>query len=137
MSRPGGFQGARPRPATRGLWRAAAGWALWAVTFSMLYAGHALGCRMAAGGPLLAPLHAPPLAGAVAWGLGVVWALCIAGHGVLLARSLRRAREAAGSERDASDVRPLANVTWVMDACAMAATVVTGLPVMTVAACTP
>ncbi|WP_144631116.1 hypothetical protein [Bordetella genomosp. 13] len=126
------------RSATRGLWRALAGWSLWALTLTTLYAGHALGCRMAAGGPLLAPLQAPPLAGAVSWGLALVWLSCIVAHVVLTTHSLRRARAAAATGRGGSEAaRALTGAAWMMDACATVATVVTGLPVITAAACVP
>lgn len=127
----------RGGPSAPSLWRAVAGWSLWAVCLSVLYAGHALGCRMAAGGTILSYFPAPPMSGAVSWGLAVVWAVGIVAHAVLAARSWRRMRiVSSAGQRAAGNAGALAMLAWVMDASAMAATVVIGLPVIAVPACT-
>lgn len=117
--------------AAPGLWRALAGWSMWAVCLTVLYTGHALGCRMAA---LLE--GSASAAGTVSWLLVATWAVFLGGHAVLAVSGWRRMRAMQPTSGVGSyPARSLALLTWAMDASAAAATVATGVPVVVVPAC--
>ncbi|NYT43223.1 hypothetical protein [Pollutimonas thiosulfatoxidans] len=126
------------RPAQRRptLWRALAGYSLWAVCLTILYAAHALGCRYAEAAGSVAMLHAPAMGGLISWALAVVWLVFIAGNVWLAMQSWKR-WHGAGNQQDPTTVATsrLARVTVALDVSAVAATLVTGLPILLVPAC--
>lgn len=122
-----------PAPAATppGLWRVMAGWSLWALALCVLYGGHALACRYAGA----AAVASQPPDGVGGW-LLVLWGVFIAGHIALTAGSWRRLRTVrASAPADPKGNRYTALLTCVLDASALCATVVTGLPVAVVPAC--
>ncbi|MVW78274.1 hypothetical protein [Bordetella sp. 02P26C-1] len=116
-----------------GLWRAVAGWAVWAVGFTALYVAHSLACRYV-GGAGIAPLPASGVGVSLLW----LWAAFVAANGVLVALSYRRWR----SSRAASSTEPeaghfIAKLVFGLDISAMCAMLATGIPVFMLPACLP
>ncbi len=113
-------------PRTPGIWRAMAGFMVWAAAFVVLYTGHALGC-------LYVPSTFTP-AGLTAV-LMVLWALHLAACAVLAVHSGRRS---CGMRREGSAAAPsrfMWRATFLTDALALLAVLVTGLPLLAFPAC--
>lgn len=145
------------------LWRAFAGFGLWAVGFTVLYTGHALACTWVAtpsGG--VGELFG--MAGGVTWLLVGIWLFFLLWLGVLTLRSGLRARtvrhqvaKRVEHRRDGDapcddfrlqnpdssgwvqaqrrSLRFMVNLTFAVDMTAVVITVVSGLPIVLTPAC--
>lgn len=121
------LQHGRPGTPVPGVWRAILGFIVWATEFVVLYVGHAVGC-----------LYVPPVhPSAVTAALLALWVLHAAVGAILAWRSggqWRRLRHSQGAQVHA---RFMWRVTFLIDASALGAIVVTGLPVLAFPACSP
>jgi len=120
-----GWNASSPSP---GVWRAIAGFIVWALAFVVLYVGHALGC-------LYVPSSIQPAT--VTAALLVLWAAHLAAGALLAWRSGGR----SWLLRHDGDRRPRACFMWratfLIDAFALGAIFVTGLPLLAFPACHP
>lgn len=114
-----------------GLWRAVAGWAVWAVAFTVLYAGHALACRYV---DLGNPETLTPTG--VTSGMLMLWGAFALANGFLTAKSWMRSRQVT-TRKDRPSLRDefMCRLALVLDATALCATIVTGLPVLVTPVC--
>ena len=113
-------------PRTPGVWRAMASFIVWALAFVVLYVGHALGCLYVPS--TLAPASLTML-------LTALWALHLAACAVLTQRSGRRS---CGMRREGNgtvQARFMWRVTFLTDALALLAVLVTGLPLLAFPVC--
>lgn len=116
-----------------GLWRLIAGFILWAVAFVVLYVGHALGC-------IYVPHGAQ--ASTVSFALVVLWLPLVLACAALAWRSgcrwraARHSRAAYNTHETAPARAPfLWRATFLIDAGALAAIIINGLPVLAFPAC--
>ncbi|TFL10005.1 hypothetical protein CSC67_18300 [Pusillimonas caeni] len=123
-----GMRGWNASSSSPGVWRAIAGFIVWASAFVVLYAGHALGC-------VYVPSSIQPAT--VTAALVVLWAVHMAAGAALAWRSGGRLRLL----RHDGDCRVRARFMWraafLIDASALGATFVTGLPLLAFPACHP
>lgn len=111
---------------TPGVWRAIAGFIVWSTAFVVLYVGHAVGCLY-----VPSSLQAP----AVSAALMALWAAHMAAGAALAWRSAaawRQLRQDAGGHPHA---RFMWRVAFLIDAAALGAIFVTGLPLLAFPAC--
>lgn len=113
------------------LWRAFAGYGLWAICFTVLYTGHALSCTWisSSGNENLAllPVH-------VSGALTGVWVFFIVWIVLLTIRSGRWVRDTRANARRRS-LRFMVALTLIADASAGVAIIITGLPIILTRAC--
>lgn len=111
-----------------GLWRAIAGFIIWAVAFVALYVGHATGC-------LYAPSTFQPAT--LRLGLVVMWLLMLMIVAVLALRSgVRRYGLRDNRSLDAHACFTW-RITFLIDLFALGAVFITGLPLLLIQTCTP
>ena len=111
-----------------GLWRAMAGFIVWAVAFVFLYAGHAIGC-------LYAPVSVQPLT--IRNLLIVLWVVHILFLAALLWTSCRRrnAHLVSSARQKEESVRFMWRVVSLLDVLALVSVLITGLPLLLVPPC--
>lgn len=139
------------------LWRAFTGYGLWAVCFTALYTGHALGCAWisAASGRVLASPVGLTAGLAMIWMFFILWLLVLTVRSGLWLRAISAAQN--GRQHASKDLidrcfqyaphssvwpplwrrsaRFMVVLTLIADASALAVTVVSGLPVVMTPAC--
>lgn len=119
-------RGGDPFREAPGVWRAIAGFVVWAAAFVVLYAGHALGC-------LHAPADMPSFAvSAVLW---VLWAAHLAAGAALAWHGGTRLRRLTRDGDPHGQARFMWRVTFLADVSALGAVFVTGLPLLVFPAC--
>ncbi|MDX3893252.1 hypothetical protein [Pusillimonas sp.] len=123
-----GVRGWNASSSSPGVWRAIAGFILWAAAFVVLYVGHALGC-------LYVPSSIQPAT--VTAALVVLWAVHLAAAAVLAWRSGGRLRLLRHDGERRVQARFMWRATFLIDASALGAIVVTGLPLLAFPACHP
>lgn len=107
------------------LWRAIAGFIIWAIAFVVLYVGHALACRYVINISLVSAT------------LVLLWAIHLAWVTVLAGRSYRHVRRGRSSRVGQEHLRFMWRVTMLLDFFSVGAVFLTGLPVLAVPACLP
>ena len=118
------------------LWRAFTGYGLWALCFTVLYAGHALGCVYGYGvaASSSGAFAATATTTGLFWLLTAIWMFFVLWLMVLFKRNRATfaAPEAQASRRSA---RFMVVLTFVADLSAVAITVISGLPVLLTPVC--
>ncbi|WP_397473363.1 hypothetical protein [Pusillimonas sp.] len=124
--RPGRNDGASwPVP---GVWRAIAGFIVWAVAFTVLYVGHALACLS---------VPSEMRASTVSLALGVLWAAHLLACAALAWRSGGQWRRLRHGHGEGLHGRFMWRTTFLIDVSALGAVFVTGLPLLVFPACAP
>lgn len=112
------------------LWRAFAGYGVWAVCFTVLYSGHALGCLWILTFSNGSPSVSPSGVNAVLTGIWLFFVFYVL---VLTVRSGIRARNGRAALQCGS--RFMVMLTFIADASSAVVTVITGLPIILTPAC--
>lgn len=113
------------------LWRAFASYGVWAVCFTVLYTGHALGCTWILTSGRSGLTVSPAAVTSILIG---VWLFFVVAQLMLAVRSAIRAKavrpQAPGRTRQF-----MSSLTVIADASALGVTLITGLPIILTKAC--
>lgn len=118
-----------PVPQGRVLLRLVAGLGVWASCFVLLYAGLSLGCASALAGKHIAGVSVLSAL------LAVIWVAHMTALVVMFLRAWRNRNVLPTDVQPASTARFTGRLTWVLHGVALVATVVIGLPVLMLPAC--
>lgn len=113
------------------LWRAFTGYGLWAVCFTVLYTGHALGCMWVPGS---SRFGTPTSTAMVTGVLAAIWMGFVTFQLLLTARSGIKLRAVRTEVQDRTR-RFMVALTFIADSSAVAVTVISGLPIIMTQAC--
>lgn len=117
--------------ASPSLWRAITGYVLWAVCFTALYTGHALGCTWVADA---SGVGTPIQTGMVTGVLVGIWIGFVTVQLVLTVSSGTRLRAVRTDVPDRIQ-RFMVALTFIADGSAVAVTIISGLPIILTQAC--
>lgn len=121
------------------LWRAFAGFGLWAVCFTVLYTVHALGCTWFVTPTSDEIFLSPAMTGAVVWLLIIIWIFFILLLLVLTWRSAIRfrvmSRQPYCGTTGRMSRRFMLILTFVSDSTAVVITATSGLPIIMTPVC--
>lgn len=132
MNQPGQPQGKTsytPVPQGRALLQLISGLGVWASCFVLLYAGLSLGCASSLAGKQIGGVSALSAI------LTAIWVIHLAVLVVMLWRAWRGRHAPAQDGQAVSTARFCGRLTWVLHGVALVATVVIGLPVLMLQAC--
>lgn len=113
------------------LWRAFTGYGMWAVCFTILYTGHALGCTWMVTSSHGSPSVSPSTVTGV---LAGIWLVFIFYMLAMTVRSGIRARQVRAAVQGRS-LRFMVVLTFIADASAVVVIVISGLPIVLTGAC--
>ena len=118
-----------PVPQGRVLLRLVAGLGVWASCFVLLYAGLSLGCASALAGKQVGGVSVLSAL------LTVIWVAHLAALAVMFWRAWSNRHVLPTDVQPASTARFTGRLTWVLHGVALVATVVIGLPILMLPAC--